>query len=124
MKSKNMTGKKATHVSGKKKTLVSELADLMKKKKTILVASIKNIPSSQYQEISKKLRGKAIVKVPKKSIIFRALDSSGTEEIKKLKARIKDSTAILFSDEEAFELAAELVDKKSPAKAKPGQEAQ
>ena len=118
-----MTGKKTTQVSKKKKTLVSEFVELIKKKRTILVASIKNIPSSQYQEIGKKLRGKAIVKVPKKSIIFRALDDSGIEEIKKLKSQIKDSTAILFSDIDSFELAAELVGKKSPAKAKPGQEA-
>lgn len=118
-----MKSNKTTQVSKKKKTLVSEFVDLIKKKKTILVASIKNIPSSQYQEIAKKLRGKAIVKVPKKSMIFRALDDSGIEEIKKLKGQVKDSTAILFSDIDSFELAAELVGKKSPAKAKPGQEA-
>ncbi|MEK6840599.1 MAG: 50S ribosomal protein L10 [Nanoarchaeota archaeon] len=118
-----MTGKKAARVSEKKKTLVSELADLIKKKKTVLIASIKNIPSSQYQEISKKLRGKAIVKVPKKSMIFRALDNSGIEKIKKLKTQIEGSTAILFSDIESFDLAADLVSKKSPSKAKPGQEA-
>ena len=116
-----MTGKKTTHVSEKKKTVVSELVDLIKTKKTVLIASIKSIPSSQYQEISKKLRGKAIVKVPKKSIIFRALDNSGIEEVKKLKSQIKDSAAILFSDMDSFELAAELVSKKSPAKAKSGQ---
>lgn len=123
MKTNKFSGKKTTQVSKKKKTLVSEFVDLIKKKKTILVASIKNIPSSQYQEIAKKLRGKAIVKVPKKSMIFRALDDSGIEEIKKLKGQVKDSTAILFSDIDSFELAAELVGKKSPAKAKPGQEA-
>lgn len=114
---------KTTHVSEKKKTLVSELVDLIRKKKTILVVSIKNIPSSQYQEIAKKLRGEAVVKVPKKSVIFRAFDNSGIEEIKKLKNIIKDSTAILFSDADSFELASELVSKKSPAKARPGQEA-
>lgn len=123
MKSEKLAGKKTIHVSEKKKTLISELLDLIKKKKTILIASIKNIPSSQYQEISKKLRGKAIVKVPKKSMIFRALDNSGIEEIKKLKSHVKDSTAILFSDMESFELATELVGKRSPAKAKQGQEA-
>jgi large subunit ribosomal protein L10 len=117
-----MTNKK-THVSEKKKNVVSELVDLIKNKKTVLIASIKSIPSSQYQEISKKLRGKAVVKVPKKSIMFRALDNSGIEEVKKLKSQVKDSTAILFSDIDAFELAAELVSKKSPTKAKPGQEA-
>ncbi len=123
MKSEKLAGKKTIHVSEKKKTLISELLDLIKKKKTILIASIKNIPSSQYQEISKKLRGKAIVKVPKKSMIFRALDNSGIEEIKKLKSHVKDSTAILFSDMESFELAAELSNKRSPARAKQGQEA-
>ncbi len=122
-KTNSKSEKKTTHVSEKKKAVVSELVDLIKSKKTILLASIKGIPSSQYQEISKKLRGKAVVKFPKKSIIFRALDNSGIEELKNFKNSIKDSTAILFSDIDPFELAAELVSKKSPAKAKSGQEA-
>src|SRR3989304_5425496 len=105
MKSKK--DNKQTHVSKKKIEGLSELTKLAKESRTILVASIKNIPLSQYQEISKKLRGKAIVKVPKKSIIFRALDNSGIEEIKKLKSHVKDSTAVLFSDIDPFELAAE-----------------
>ncbi len=116
-----MTGKKTTQVSEKKKTIVSELKELIKKKKTVLVASIKSIPSSQYQEIAKKLRGKAVVKVPKKNMVFRAIDDSGIEGIKKLKNEINESTAILFSDSDAFELAAELVGRKSPIKAKSGQ---
>jgi len=102
---------------------VAELVDLMKNKKTILIASIKNLPASQFQEITKKLRGKAIVKVPKKNLILLALDSSENEVIKKLKEQIKNSVAILFSDLDAFELASELVTSKSPAKAKAGQEA-
>jgi large subunit ribosomal protein L10 len=114
--------KKPTHVSEEKKKLVVELSNLIKNKKTILIASIKDIPSSQYQEIVKKLRGKAIVKVPKKNIIFRALDSSGNEAIKKLRDHIKENIAILFSDIDAFELAVELISKKSPVKAKSGQE--
>ena len=112
-----------THVSDEKKKSVSELAELAKSKKTILVASIKNIPSAQYQEIVKKLRGKAVVKVPKKSIIFRALDGSDGGEVKKLKEQIKDSSAILFSDMDSYELAGELLNSRNPAKAKAGQEA-
>lgn len=113
-----------THVSQEKKERLSELEKLIKNKRTILIASIKNIPGSQFQEISKKLRGKAIVKVPKKSIIFRALDSLNKEDsVKKLKEKIEGSTAILFSDEDSFELASELISKKSPSRAKPGQKA-
>ncbi len=116
-----MSGEKSTHVSEEKKNIVAELSDLIKNKKTILIASIKDIPGSQFQIIGKKLRGKAIVKVPKKNLIFRAIDSAGNEAIKKIKEQIKNSVAILFSDLDAFELAGELVKNKSPAKAKPGQ---
>jgi len=102
---------------------VKEISNLIKSKKTILIASIKNLPASQFQEIGKKLRGKAIVKVPKKNLIFMAINESGNEDIKKLKEHIKDSIAVLFSDLDSFELAGELLKSKSPAKAKAGQEA-
>src|SRR3990172_8049237 len=112
------------NVYEKKKETVSELVNLIKSKKTILVASIKGIPGSQFQEIVKRLRGTAIVKVPKKGAIIRAIDQSGLIAVKKLKEQIKESTSILFSDADSFDLAAELVSKKSPAKAKPGQVAE
>ena len=112
-----------THVSKKKVEGLSEITKLAKENRTILVASIKNIPLSQYQEISKKLRGKAIVKVPKKSITLRMLDSLGEKSAEEFKSKIEESTAILFSDMDAFDLASELLNKRSPAKAKAGQEA-
>jgi large subunit ribosomal protein L10 len=116
--------KEKAHVSEVKKQTVKELTELVKTKKTILIASIKNIPGGQFQEIVKKLRGKAIVKVPKKNLIFRALDSNDSdvkEHIKKLKQKIDDAFAILFSDLDTFELAKVLLKNQSPAKAKPGQ---
>ena len=103
--------------------IVKELKELIENKKTILIASIKNLPASQFQEISKKLRGKAIIKVPKKNLIIRALDSEGKAELKKLEDKIKENVVILFSDLDSFELAGELFKNKSPAKAKAGQEA-
>ena len=115
-----MIKKRDNPIPKKKTKAVTDLAKLIKDKKTILIASVKNLPASQFQEISKKLRGKAIVKVPKKNLIFRALDSSGKEVVKKLKEHIKDNVAILFSDLDCFELSAELIKNKSPAKAKPG----
>lgn len=118
-----MTNTQKAHVSEDKKKIVEDLTNLIKNKKTILIASIKNIPGSQFQKISKKLRGKAIVKVPKKNLIFRALDNSSDEAVKKLKEKIVGGVAVLFSDIDSFELAAELLQNKSPVKAKPGQEA-
>jgi len=123
-KSKTKTSeKKPKKVSEVKLKAVQEFENLIKNKKTILVSSIKNIPASQVQEISKKLRGKAVVKVPKKNLIFMGLDFSKDKEIEKIKACIKEDFAILFSDLDSFELAGELIKNQSPAKAKTGQTA-
>ncbi|MAG79181.1 50S ribosomal protein L10 [Candidatus Pacearchaeota archaeon] len=116
-----MKSKVVEHIPERKTKSVKELIDLIKNKKTILIASIKNLPASQFQEIGKKLRDKAIIKVPKKNLIFRSIDNSGSDEVKKLKEQIKDSMAILFSDLDSFDLALELIKNKNPAKAKPGQ---
>lgn len=112
-----------THVSEEKKAIVKELTDLVKGNKTMLIASIKGLPASQFQEVGKKLRGKAIVKVPKKNLIFKAIENSKVPGVEGIIKSIEDSFAILFSNEDAFDLALELVKKKIPAKAKPGQEA-
>jgi large subunit ribosomal protein L10 len=103
--------------------LVNELKKLLKENSTLLIASIKSLPGSQFQEICKKMRGKAIVKVPKKNLIFRALDGADGEEIEKLKKKIDRDFALLFSNNYAFDLAADLLKNKSPAKAKAGQKA-
>lgn len=120
-KQKSKTENKQKKVPESKVKAVKEFENLVKNKRTILVASIKNIPASQVQAISKKLRGKAVVKVPKKNLIFMGLDFSKDAEIEKLKEKINEDFAILFSDLDSFELAGELVKNQSPAKAKAGQ---
>lgn len=103
--------------------LVKELKDLISNNRTVLIASIKNLPASQYQEISKKFRGKSKVKVPKKNLLIRAIEESKEEGLKKLEGRISEGVAVLFSNQEAFDLSADLLENKTPSKAKPGQEA-
>ena len=100
---------------------VKELLELAKTKKTILIASTKNLPDSLFQKIRKKLRNKAVIKVPKRNIIIRALDNLKKDSFKQLKDQIKGETAILFSDLDGFELAAELLNNKVHSKAKTGQ---
>ncbi|MCA9488022.1 MAG: 50S ribosomal protein L10 [Nanoarchaeota archaeon] len=116
-----MTQKAVANIPEKKLSTVKELKDLMTKKRTVMIASIRNIPASQFQEIGKKLRGKAIVKVPKKNLLLRAIDDTKKEENKKMKEKLEDSIAILFSDLDAYELAGVLIKNKTPAKAKVGQ---
>jgi len=114
------TKKVVKDIPERKINSVKVLKNLIKSKATILIASIKDLPASQFQEIGKKLRGKAIVKVPKKNLIFRAIDESGTKEFEKLKDQIKADSAILFSDLDSFDLAGELLKSKIPAKANLG----
>ena len=111
-----------THVVPKKKVeAVKELTDLIKSSRTVLLADVSSIPGSQYQAIVKKLRGKAIVKVPKKNLMIRALENSGKPVAKELEEKIDGSIAVLFSDLDSYDLARELLKNKSPSKAKPGQ---
>ncbi len=109
------------HVSKKKIAAVKELNDLLKEKRTLLIASIKNIPASQFQEISKKLRDKAVIRVPKKNLTKMILESSKNDELKKIEEQVGDSIAVVFSDSEPFDLAADFIQGKIPAKAKAGQ---
>jgi len=114
-----MTGVKETHVSEEKKQKVKELAGLMKMK-TVMIVSIKGLPSAQFQDIKKKLRSKAKVQVVKKSLVNFALDHSGIKELHELVQFVDDSTAILFSNNDAFEISGILASEKSPQKAKAG----
>jgi len=115
-----MSPKIKAQVSDVKKAKVKELAELMKKK-TVMIISIKGLPSAQFQDIKKKLRSKASVQMVKKSVVNFSLDHCGIPELKDLVQYVDDGTAILFSDVDAFEISGLLADQKSPAKAKAGQ---
>ncbi len=108
-------------VSNKKIECVKELTNLINSKRTILVADVSSIPGSQYQNIVKKLRKVAIVRVPKKNLFFRALEKSNKKNAIGLKEKINGAVAILFSDLDSYELARLLLKNKSASKAKEGQ---
>ena len=59
----------------------------------------------------------------KKNILKRALDETKEDSIVKLKDFVKDNCAVIFSQSEAFDLAAVLSENKNPIGAKSGQEA-
>tara|TARA_Y100000310_G_scaffold317241_1_gene369890 strand:+ start:6290 stop:7264 length:975 start_codon:yes stop_codon:yes gene_type:complete len=106
-----------------KKELVAELAEKMKSVKTVFVASSKGLPASQFQKIKKSLRGKAELRVARKSLILRAIKATDKGALQNLKQSIGADFVILFSDMDAFELSGLLSDSQSPAKAKAGDRA-
>ncbi|MEK6933510.1 MAG: 50S ribosomal protein L10 [Nanoarchaeota archaeon] len=99
---------------------VGDIAKKIKESNTVLIASIKGLPSSQFHEIKKSLRGKAEIKVAKKSIVLRALDGLIKEGVRDLEKYVSSDVALFFSDLDTFELSALLSENQSPAKAKAG----
>ncbi len=100
---------------------VKELAEKIKDARTLMIVSIKGLPSKQFQEIKKSIREHALVQVAKKNITLRAIKGVGNESILPLEKHIHEDCAFAISDIEGFELAGILSAKKTPAFAKAGQ---
>jgi large subunit ribosomal protein L10 len=120
MKDKKNSKTRASPVPEYKKKSVAALAEKMRKSKTVLIASTKGLPSSQFQKIKKDLRGKAEISVAKKSIISRAITETEKGTLQNLKNQLQSDIALIFSDMDAFELSALLVESQSATKAKAG----
>lgn len=106
-----------------KEKQVSEIAERIKNSKTLMIVSIKGLPSKQFQDIKKSLRDDADIRVSKKNILLRAIKEFGKESILPLEDHIQASCALAFSNMEGYELAALLSKNKTPVFAKAGQEA-
>lgn len=111
--------KEKAHVSDAKKSVVKKIAERLKSK-TVMIVSVKGLPSAQFQDIKKKLRDRAHINVVKKNLLNFAIEHAGNTEIKALEEYNGDATALLFSDHDAFEISGILADNKSPTKAKAG----
>ncbi|MDP2925785.1 MAG: 50S ribosomal protein L10 [Nanoarchaeota archaeon] len=102
---------------------VKELAGKINNSKTLMIVSIKGLPSKQFQEIKKSIRQEVTINVEKKNIYLRALKEFGKESILPLEKHIQDSCAFAISNVEGFELAGLLSKQKTPVFAKTGQTA-
>jgi len=112
--------KKTTGIALKEKN-VSELAEKIKNSRTLMLVSLKGLPSRQFQDIKKSIRKEAFVKVAKKNIMLRAVEKIGKESIVPVEKFINENCAFVISNSEGFELAGILSQKKNPVFAKAGQ---
>jgi len=116
-----MAEKQTKHVSKEKIEAVKKIADAMKSAKTVMLVSIKNLPSNQLQKIKKDLRGKASMQVAKKSALVRAVDATGIKELDEMKKHIQEDCALLISNDDAFGLSGWFAENRNPIGAKEGQ---
>lgn len=115
-----MAEKHKTHVPEEKKKLVDDISKNMLSSKTVLFASTKSLPTSQFQKIKKSLRGTAEVIVAKKSTIERAIAKTEKGTLQNMKSHFGADMVVMLSQLDSFELAAMLIDKQSPTKARAG----
>ncbi|MEM0465254.1 MAG: 50S ribosomal protein L10 [Candidatus Pacearchaeota archaeon] len=104
-----------------KEKQVKDIVSKIKNSKTLIIVSLKSLPSKNFQEIKKSLRENAEIIVAKKNIIIRAIKLFNKPGILGLEQYIKENSAILISNIEGYELASLLFKKKNPVFAKAGQ---
>ena len=115
---------KKTHVSEEKIQAVKKLSSSIKSASTVMLVSIKSLPSSQLQKIKKDLRGKATIEVAKKSTLLRSIDAAGIAELVPMKENVQEDCALLLSKDDSFVLAGWLNENRNPIGAREGQVAE
>ncbi len=107
----------------RKQKIVQELIDLMRGKRTVALASIQGVPAHLMQKVRRNLRGKAVIRVSKNTLIRRAIDALKKEDpgIEKLLEYMQGPTAIVVSDLDPFELFKLLSAEKEYSALRPGQ---
>lgn len=108
-----------THTSAWKKEQLTEIKRLAEKYPIIAVADLTGFPANLFQDLRKKLQGKAEVKVSKMRVIKKALEETKLKETP-LMEKIQGNIAIVFTEMNPFELFAFLKKNKGSASAKAG----
>lgn len=106
----------------RKRAVVAELQDLLRRHRVVAVADITGLRASALQRLKAKLRGRAVVKVAKNTLMRKAVEGVADVKpgIEKLIDGLRGSNAFIFSSEGAFTLHMLLERSKVAAKAKPG----
>ena len=112
-----------TKAASWKKELIKSMAENIKGANTVAVLNMKDLPSRQLQVIKEKIDPKVNIHMSRKTLMSRALESSGRDKAAELIQHFKGMPAIITSELDAFSLWALLKSNMSPSAAKGGQEA-
>ncbi|RLF24300.1 MAG: 50S ribosomal protein L10 [Thermoprotei archaeon] len=118
----NMAVVRAKKVPSWKIEEVKLLKDLLLKHNTVCIASIEGIGSSQLYEIRRKLRGKAVLRVSKNTLMRIAIKQIANEKrgIEGLIDHLHHQNIFIFTNMNPFELKIFLDKNKVPRPARPG----
>jgi len=100
---------------------VEELASIISESKMIGLVNVEGVGAKQLQGIRDSLRGSAIIKMSRNTLMIRALEKSTKKGMKDLIEYVSGPVAFVFSEQDPFVLSKFLSENKAAAPAKGGQ---
>lgn len=100
---------------------VEKLASIINESKMIGLVNVEGVGAKQLQGIRDSLRGSAIIKMSRNTLMIRALEKSTKKGMKDLIEYVTGPVAFVFSDQDPFVLSKFLSENKAAAPAKGGQ---
>ena len=110
------------HLPAWKKEEVDDIKKNAKTYKLIGLVDMYGIPAQQVQQIRRNLRGKAVIKVTRNTLIEHAFNEIGGD-VKNLSKYISGHSAIIFTNDNPFKLYKQLEKTKTKMAAKAGEKA-
>lgn len=103
-----------------KREEIEEFEDLIEEHDAVGVVNVEGIASKQFQQIRRNLHGAAKVRVGRNTLMRRALESQGLENLVEY---VEGQTGLLLTDDNPFALYQKIEEGKSSAPISAGQEA-
>lgn len=100
---------------------VEKLASIINESKMIGLVNVEGVGAKQLQGIRDSLRGSAVIKMSRNTLMIRALEKSTKKGMKDLIEFVSGPVAFVFSDQDPFVLSKFLSENKAAAPAKGGQ---
>ena len=101
---------------------INEIAELLRKYRNIILVGIRDVNANQMKELRKKLWNKAVCKVVKNTLAELAIEKVAKErkEIEILRDYLDDMHALVFTNDDPFEIARIIDSVKEDRPLKPG----
>ncbi len=107
-------------VKEEKIKVVEELKNLLESYTTICLIDIVKMPSKQLQEIRKKIRGEALIKIVKKNLLKKAMEKVEKKDLKNFEDEIPLQPGLILTNLEPFSIYKKINELKSFVFAKEG----
>jgi large subunit ribosomal protein L10 len=104
-----------------KQDMVEKLTETISDSEMVGLVNVEGVGAKQLQGIRENLRGSAVIKMARNTLMIRALEKSNKKGIKDLIQYVEGPVSFVFSDQDPFTMSKFLSENKTAAPAKGGQ---